>query len=51
MGATAFMHPQSWMIVKELVLERAEEPTDTSNGLNATQLSIGLAVNNNKLCG
>ena len=49
MGATAFMHPQSWITARELVLDRLTTPG--SDALNESQISVGVAINNNKLCG
>ncbi|KAK2076272.1 hypothetical protein QBZ16_001204 [Prototheca wickerhamii] len=43
------MHPQSWITARELVLDRLTTPG--SDALNESQISIGVAINNNKLCG
>lgn len=48
MGATVFMHPDSWLEVKTLVEKRI---SDARSDLDMSKVLVGLGLNNNKLCG
>lgn len=48
MGATVFMHPYEWITAKAMVLDKAEE---APNAIDTSQVFVGMAMNNNKLCG
>ncbi|KDD73735.1 hypothetical protein H632_c1882p0, partial [Helicosporidium sp. ATCC 50920] len=51
MGATVFMHPDEWVDARHLVKNRLVSDASAGANLAADNVKIGLALNNNKLCG